>query len=90
MSQKRSRRVDLDNTVMHGVWIGQRIQDSPLFANLEAIWQMMSPSYQTEMGELVWTGKLPPPEAVFAVLQEARAFAVAFDAAHPPQTIENS
>jgi hypothetical protein len=84
---QNARQNDLDNTVMRGAWIGERIQDSPLFTNLEAIWQMMSPSYQTQLGQLVWTGRLPPPEAVLAVLQKARTFAIAFDAAHPPQSI---
>ena len=81
---------DLDNTVMHGAWIGQRIQDSPLFTNLESLWQIVSPSYRTELSQLVWTGQLPPPEAVLAVLKEVRTFVNAFDAAHPPQMIGNS
>ncbi|HEY4060957.1 MAG TPA: nucleotidyl transferase AbiEii/AbiGii toxin family protein [Puia sp.] len=78
------RRNDLDNKEMHGIWVGQRIQDSPLFGELEAQWRELMPGYRTGLADLIWTGKLPSPEAVLTVLQGARAFVIAFDEKYPP------
>ena len=78
------RRNDLDNNVMHGLWVGQRIQDSPLFSKLEQQWNELIPGYSAVLSDLIWTGKLPSPDAVLAVLQEARAFVISFDEKYPP------
>jgi|GEM_PF-4184007 hypothetical protein len=81
---QQARQNDIENKVMHGAWIGQRIQDSPLFTELDEIWQALTPSYRTELAELIWTGTLPSPEAILTVLQAIRNFAIAFDEVHPP------
>ena len=79
------RRNDQDNKAMHGQWIGQRIQDSPLFSQLESHWAGLTPAYQTGLADLVWTNKLPKPEAVLVVLQATKKFIMAFDEQYPPE-----
>ena len=75
---------DQDNKAMHGSWQGQRIQDSPLFAQLETQWKNLTPAYLTGLETLVWTGELPSPESILTVLQATRTFIIAFDEQHPP------
>jgi len=78
------RRNDLENKVMHGPWVGQRIQDSPLFNKLKEQWGELIPGYRTGLTDLIWTGKLPNPDAVLEVLQQIRAFVISFDERYPP------
>jgi predicted nucleotidyltransferase component of viral defense system len=75
---------DWDNKAMHGSWQGQRLQDSPLFKNLEAQWKELSLTYQSELADLIWTGALPSPSSIETVLRAIRTFIIAFDEQHPP------
>ena len=75
---------DWNNKAMHGSWQGKRLQDSPLFTQLEAQWKDLSPAYQTGLAELVWTGELPSPESVLDVLKAIKTFIITFDEQHPP------
>ena len=75
---------DWDNKAMHGSWQGKRLQDSPLFSQLEAQWKDLSPAYQTGLADLVWTGDLPSPESVLDVLKATKTFITTFDEQHPP------
>lgn len=75
---------DQDNKAMHGAWQKQRIQDSPLFTELEPLWKDLTPTYQAGLETLIWTGRLPSPESVLTVLQATRTFIIAYDQQHPP------
>jgi Nucleotidyl transferase AbiEii toxin, Type IV TA system len=74
---------DQDNKTMHGSWQGQRIQDSPLFTQLETQWKELTPTYQAGLETLIWTGELPSPESILTVLQATKTFVIAFDKLHP-------
>lgn len=78
------RQNDSDNKAMHGPWLGARIQDSPLFSQLEVQWKELTPGYQAGLADLIWAGELPSPEAILAVLQAAKEFVIAFDKQYPP------
>lgn len=78
---------DQDNKAMHGAWQGQRIQDSPLFTQLESQWKDLSPTYQLGLADLIWTGELPSPKSVLTVLQATKTFVFAFDEQHPPDKL---
>ncbi len=75
---------DQDNKAMHGSWQGQKIQDSPLFTQLETQWKDLTPTYLAALKTLVWSGELPSPESNLTVLQATRTFVIAFDEQHPP------
>jgi hypothetical protein len=77
------RQNDKDNKAMHGPWLGARIQDSPLFSQLETRWKELTPGYKAGLEGLIWTGQLPSPEAILAVLQTSREFVIAFDNEYP-------
>jgi Nucleotidyl transferase AbiEii toxin, Type IV TA system len=76
---------DQNNKAMHGPWLGQRIQDSPLFSQLNDQWRNLISGYQSGLADLIWTNELPKPEAILAMLQATREFIMAFDAQHPPE-----
>jgi len=74
---------DQDNKAMHGAWQGQRIQDSPLFTQLETQWKDLTSTYQVGLETLIWTGELPSTESILTVLQATKTFVIAFDEQHP-------
>ena len=78
---------DEANRTMGGAWQGQRLQDSPLFSQLEDQWTSLTPGYTLGLADLIWIGELPKPAAVLAVLQAIKAFVVAFDEQNPPTII---
>jgi len=78
------RHDDEANRAMHGAWQGQRVQDSPLFSQLDVQWRDLTPGYQNGLADLIWAGELPSPEAILAVLQAVREYIIAFDELYPP------
>ena len=79
------RRNDQDNRAMHGPWLGQQIQDSPFFSNLDEQWGSLVPGYQSSLSDLIWTNELPKPAEILTVLQATKEFIVAFDEQYPPE-----
>jgi hypothetical protein len=75
---------DRDNKAMHGPWLDQKIQDSPLFTQLDAQWKDLSSTYQSGLADLIWTRELPSPESVLSVLKATKTFVITFDEQHPP------
>jgi len=75
---------DWDNKAMHGPWQGQKLQDSPLFTQLEVQWKDLSLNYLSGLTGLIWTGELPSPASVENVLRAIRTFIIVFDQQHPP------
>lgn len=65
---------DEKNETFKGAWKGKSLPDSPLFQNLESVWNGLIPQYNRELSNLVWTGDLPVPEAILDVMQKARDF----------------
>ena len=64
-----------------GDWIGKPFSSSPLLASLEETWKALIPTYQQELGELVW-GTLPPPDSILDVLKRIKEFVERYDKKH--------
>lgn len=65
-----------------GDWIGKPFSASPLLSSLEKTWQELIPTYQQELGELVWDGKLPPPASILAIMKNIQDFVKQYDKKH--------
>lgn len=65
---------DRNISTFNGPWKERALVESPLFTELENTWTMLIPSYQAELSELIWKGKLPEPQSVLEVLQLAKQF----------------
>lgn len=61
-------------TTFDGPWKGKPLVGSPLFTDLENIWSALVPTYNSELLELIWEGKLPSPQNVLEVLKNAKQF----------------
>lgn len=77
-------RDDEANKTMNGRWLGQFIASSPLFSNLELIWNQVSRTYESSLRDLVWSKQMPSTDAVLSVLKEVKDFVKKFDEHYPP------
>lgn len=46
-------------------WQGKTIRESPLFTQIETIWQRLTPTYNTELPELAYTANIPPANMIY-------------------------
>lgn len=61
-----------------GEWLGKPFASSPLFATLPETWKSLIPTYQQELGELVWS-TLPDPSSVYPLLELIKEFLQRYD-----------
>lgn len=72
MMLKKVREDDMGSQAKNRSWLEKPIHQSLMFANLEATWQQLVPTYEHEFRALVY-GKLPTSAEVLGSLQKIKA-----------------
>jgi hypothetical protein len=62
-----------------GPWRGKPLAESPLFVDLEDSWKELTPTYTSELSELIWEGELPKPQDVLEVFKVIKDFLKNYD-----------
>ncbi|MFT3703017.1 MAG: nucleotidyl transferase AbiEii/AbiGii toxin family protein [Agriterribacter sp.] len=64
-----------------GDWLGKPFSSSPLLSSLDETWKALIPTYQKELGDLVWT-PLPAPDSILTVMNMIKEFVERYDKIH--------
>ena len=70
---------DNGNYTIRGKWQGQKLMQSPLFANLEEIWKELTPTYKRELSELCWSDDIPDPDEILKTFIQIKEFLALYD-----------
>jgi predicted nucleotidyltransferase component of viral defense system len=80
-----ARQDDENNRTMQGDWMSRPISASPLFAQLETIWESIIPAYRSDLAQLVWSNNIPVPDDVLKALMQLKKYLENFDKQFPPR-----
>lgn len=70
---------DNENISLRGDWQRYKLTQSPLFVNLEQLWNELVPTYKRELSELCWSDDIPDPNEILKVFIQVRKFLTEYD-----------
>ena len=71
---KLARQDDENNPLFSGNWLNNKLIDSPLFQEIESIWEELIPVYQREIPQLSWLNEIPSQEAILKSMNQIKDF----------------